>query len=185
MQTNIWSNYYFQTSRKLFMMNALEEAYWFGSKVNFGTLPVTPCGHDTDHSFGLFTFKLHTKIVYYERRNPWDILQQGQGQVGHSILKLCGHNKDFNFFTNHSQTSHISSLWQGEEHYEIWVAGSKFKFNFGPLPVQHCLHDTYYRLGLITFKFCILVVLKNTWFWITGLKVKVNFITMSMKPFWH
>ena len=41
-----------------------EEPYWFwvlGSKhkVNFGTLCIRPCGHDTDFSFCRITFKLH------------------------------------------------------------------------------------------------------------------------------
>ena len=41
-----------------------EEPYWFwvtGSKVkvNFGTLCIRPCGHDTDYSIYLITFKLH------------------------------------------------------------------------------------------------------------------------------
>ena len=41
-----------------------EEPYWFwvtGSKVrvNFGTLCIRPCGHDTDYSFCPITLKLH------------------------------------------------------------------------------------------------------------------------------
>ena len=41
-----------------------EGPYWFwfmGSKVkvNFGTLCIRPCGHDTDYSFCPITFKLH------------------------------------------------------------------------------------------------------------------------------
>ena len=41
-----------------------EETYWFGVtgskvKVDFGTLCIRPCGHDTDCSFCPITFKLH------------------------------------------------------------------------------------------------------------------------------
>ena len=41
-------------------------------KVNFGTLCIRPCGHDTDYSFCPITFKLYIKVVDDERRNPID-----------------------------------------------------------------------------------------------------------------
>ena len=30
-----------------------------GDKVNFGTLGIKPCGHDTEYSFSPIIFKLH------------------------------------------------------------------------------------------------------------------------------
>ena len=47
---------------KLCMMRG--GTYWFGVtgsnvKVNFGTLYIRPCGHNTDYSFCPITFKLH------------------------------------------------------------------------------------------------------------------------------
>ena len=41
-------------------------------KVNFGTLCIGPCGHDTDYSFRPITFRLHIQVVDDERRNPID-----------------------------------------------------------------------------------------------------------------
>ena len=36
--------------------------FWVvGSKVKFGTLPVKPCGHDTDYRFYPITLKLYVK----------------------------------------------------------------------------------------------------------------------------
>ena len=54
-----------------------EEPYWFwvtGSKVkvNFGTLCIRPCGHNSDFSFCPIAFKLHMHIHHDERRNPID-----------------------------------------------------------------------------------------------------------------
>ena len=59
-----------------------EEPYWFlvaGSKVkvNFGTLCLKPCGHDTDYSFCPITLKLYMHIVDDERKNPIDFGSQG------------------------------------------------------------------------------------------------------------
>ena len=65
-----------------------EEPYWFwvtGSKVkvNFGTLCIRPCGHDTDYSFCPITYKLHMHIHHDVRRNPIDFGSRvkGQGQL--------------------------------------------------------------------------------------------------------
>ena len=44
----------------------------FGSKVNFNTLCIKCCGHDTDNSFCPITFKLHMHVMDDERRNPID-----------------------------------------------------------------------------------------------------------------
>ena len=59
-----------------------EESYWFwvtGSKVkvNFGTLCIRPCGHNSDFSFCPITFKLHMHIHHDERRNPFDFGSRG------------------------------------------------------------------------------------------------------------
>ena len=47
-------------------------------KVNFGTLCINPCGHDTDYSFCPITFKLHMQVVDDERRKPIDFGSWGQ-----------------------------------------------------------------------------------------------------------
>ena len=90
-----------------------EEPYWFwvtGSKVkvNFGTLCIKPCGHnsnysfypitfklhmhihlghDTDYSFCPITFKLHMHIHHDVKRNPIDF--GSWGQRSRSTLALC------------------------------------------------------------------------------------------------
>ena len=60
-----------------------EEIYWFWVKrskvkVNFGTLCIRPCGHDSDYSFCPITFKFHMHIYHNERRNPIDFGLRGQ-----------------------------------------------------------------------------------------------------------
>ena len=47
---------------KLWMMRGgtlLISGHWSKVKVNFGTLCIRPCGHDTDYSLCPITFKLH------------------------------------------------------------------------------------------------------------------------------
>ena len=56
-------------------------------KVNFGTLCIKPCGHDTDYSFCPITIKLHMQVVDDERRNPIDF--GSGGQRSRSTLALC------------------------------------------------------------------------------------------------
>ena len=58
-------------------------------KVNFGTLYIKPCGHDTcsDYSFCPITFKLHMHIRHDERRNPIDFGLRSQ--KSRSTLTLC------------------------------------------------------------------------------------------------
>ena len=53
-------------------------------KVNFGTLSIKPCGHNTDHYFCPITFKLNRSVVHDERRNPIDF--GSQGQISRSTL---------------------------------------------------------------------------------------------------
>ena len=69
-----------------------EEPYRFwvtGSKVkvNFRTLYIKPCGHDSDYSFCPITFKLRMHICHDERRNPIDF--GSRGQRSRSTLALC------------------------------------------------------------------------------------------------
>ena len=45
------------------------------------------CGHDTDYSFCLITFKLHMQVVDDERMNPIDFWSKGQGQLLYSVYK--------------------------------------------------------------------------------------------------
>ena len=85
----LWARYrlqflpnYFQTSHAHCWWWE-EELYWFwvtGSKVkvNFCTLCIKPCGHDTDYSFTPITFKLHMSVVDGEKRNPIYFGPQGQ-----------------------------------------------------------------------------------------------------------
>ena len=47
-------------------------------KVNFGTLCIKPCVHDTDYSFTPNTFKLHMSVVDDEKKKYIDFGQQGQ-----------------------------------------------------------------------------------------------------------
>ena len=69
-----------------------EEPYliWFAGsrvKVNFGTLCIKPCSHNTGYSFCLITFKLHLQVVDNERRNPMDF--GSRGQRSSSTWALC------------------------------------------------------------------------------------------------
>ena len=66
------------------------KAFWVtGSKVkvNFGTLYIKPCGHDSDYSFCPITFELNMNICHDERRNPIDF--GSRGQRSRSTLALC------------------------------------------------------------------------------------------------
>ena len=82
-----------------------EEPYWFwvtGSKVkvNFGTLYIKPCGHDSDYSFCPITFKLHMHICNDERKNPIDFGSLGSKvkvNFGTLYIKPCGHDSDYSF----------------------------------------------------------------------------------------
>ena len=58
-------------------------------KVNFGTLYIKPCGHDTDCSFYPITFKLHMQVVDDERRNLFLLHHgvKGQGQLCYFVYK--------------------------------------------------------------------------------------------------
>ena len=56
-------------------------------KVNFGTLYIKPCGHDSDYSFCPITYTLHMHIHHDKRRNPIDFWSQGQRS--RSTLALC------------------------------------------------------------------------------------------------
>ena len=57
-------------------------------KVNFDTLPMKPCGQDTDYSFCTATFKLYTCQLLMMRGGTLMILGcgvKGQGQLWHSV----------------------------------------------------------------------------------------------------
>ena len=56
-------------------------------KVNFGTLCIIPCGHDSGYSFCPNTFKLHMLVVDDERKNSIDF--GSRGQRSRSTLSLC------------------------------------------------------------------------------------------------
>ena len=77
-----------------------EEPYWFwvtGSKVkvNFGTLCIRPCGHDSDYSFCPITFKFHMHIYLHERRNPIDLGSKVKVNFGSLCIRPYGHNTDY------------------------------------------------------------------------------------------
>ena len=80
-------------------------------KVNFCTLYIRPCGHDTDYRFRPITFKLHMQVVDEEWRNPIDFWSQGskgQGQLWHFLNKTLWAGYRLQFLPNHFQTSHVS-----------------------------------------------------------------------------
>ena len=63
-----------------------EEPYWFGVtgskvKVNFGTLCIRPCGHDTDYSFCPITFRCRVWMMMGET-----LLILGHGIIGQGQL---------------------------------------------------------------------------------------------------
>ena len=85
----LWTQYRLQFMSNHFQTSHVdcgwweEEPYWFwvtGSKVkvNFGTLSIRPCGHNTDYSLCPITFKLLMKVMDDEGRNPIDF-----GSWGH------------------------------------------------------------------------------------------------------
>ena len=122
-------------------------------QVNFDTLCIRPCGHDTDYSFYQITFKLYMYVAYDERRNPIDFGSQvkSQGQLWHSVYKTLWTRYRLQFLSHHFQTSHVGCGWWGEEPYWFWVTGSKFKVNFGTLCKRPCGHDTNNSFCPITF----------------------------------
>ena len=74
-----------------------EEPYWFWVtwskvKVNFGTLCIKPCGHDTDNSFCPIIFKLHAHCGWWEEGLFWFRLAGSKVKVNFSTLciKPCG-----------------------------------------------------------------------------------------------
>ena len=147
---------------KMWMMRG--GPYWFlvtGSKVkvNFGTLCIRPCGHDTYYSFCPITFNLHMTVVDHERRNPIDFVTGSKVKVnfGTLCIRPCGHDT-VQFLPNHFQTSHVSYGKWGEEPFWFWVTGSKVKVKFGTLCIRPCGHDTDYSFCPITYKLHIKVV---------------------------
>ena len=143
-----------------------EEPYWFWViwskvKVNFGTLCIKPCGHDSDYSFCPLTFKLYIHI-HHDERGTLLILGhgvKGQGQLWHFVyVRPCGHDTDFSFcpitfrLPNHFQTSHVSGGWWEKEPYWFVVTGSKVKVNFDSLCIRPYGHNRGYNLSPITFK---------------------------------
>ena len=136
-----------------------EEPYWFwvtGSKVkvNYGTLCIWPCGHNSDYSLCPITFKLHMHFTMM-RGGTLLILGhgvKGQGQLWHSVYKTLWTRYRLQFLPNHFQTSHVSCGWWKEESYLFGVTGSKVKVNFGSLCIRPYWHNTDYSLCPITFK---------------------------------
>ena len=62
-------------------------------KVNFGTLCIIHCGHNSNYSFCPITFKLHMHVYHDERRNPIDF--GSRGQRSRSTLALFVYPIDF------------------------------------------------------------------------------------------
>ena len=94
--------YHFQTSHVSYWWWE-EEPYWFGVtrskvKVNFGTLCIGPCGHNTDYSFCPINFKLHMWVVDGERRNPIDLESKVKVYFGTLCIRPCGHDTDYSIF---------------------------------------------------------------------------------------
>ena len=65
-------------------------------KVNFGTLCIRPCEHDTDYSFCPITFKLHMYVVD-DKKNPIDLGSKVKVNFGSLCIGPCGHNRDYSF----------------------------------------------------------------------------------------
>ena len=92
-----------------------EEPYWFWvtrSKVNvnFGTLCIRPCGHDTDYSFLPNHFQTsHISCGWWEEEPYW-FWVKGQGQLWHSVYKALWAQYRLQFLSNHFQTSHVGLL---------------------------------------------------------------------------
>ena len=98
MYKTMWTRYRLLFESNLFQTSHVscwsweEGPYWFwvtGSKVkvNFGTLCIRPCGHNTDHSLSWITFKLHMSLLDDMGGNPIDF--GSQGQRSSSILPTC------------------------------------------------------------------------------------------------
>ena len=118
-----------------------KEPYWFwvtGSKVkvNFGTLCIRPCGHDTDAVFAQSLSNFTCKL-WMMRGGTLLILGhgvKGQGQLWYSVYMTLWAQYRLQIKFNHFQTSHVSCGWWGEEPYWFWVTRSKVKVNFAPPP---------------------------------------------------
>ena len=99
----------------------MKETYWFwvtGSKVKFGTLSITHCGHDKGYSFCLISFKLHVQVVDDEREEIywfWGHGVKGQGQFFLFIYKNLWTWYRLQFKTNHFQisTNTFQVMWGG------------------------------------------------------------------------
>ena len=120
-----------------------EEPYWFrvvGSKVkvNFGTLCIKPCGHDTDYRFCPITFKLRMQVVDGASRNPIGFGSRGQ----RSTLGLCSWNlvdtMQATVFAR-SFSNFVSCWWWEERPYSFWVIGPIVVVNFAPARGCHAL----------------------------------------------
>ena len=162
--------------------------YWFwvmGSKVkvNFDTLCIKLCGHDTDCSFCPIIFKLHEQVVDNERRNPIDF--GSWGQMSRSTLTLCLHN-----FVGTMQTAVFSPI-SFILHMELWMMRGgtlliwghviKDQGQFDTLCIKLCGHHTdctfYQSLSNFT---CKLWTMRGEpyRFLVTGPKVKDTFDTL-------
>ena len=68
-------------------------------KVNFGTLCIRLCGHDTDYSFAQSLSKFTCKLWMMRGGNPIDF--GSRGQRSRLTLTLCvgpcGHDTDYSF----------------------------------------------------------------------------------------
>ena len=65
--------------------------------------PIKHRWYDTSYSFCLITFKLHTIVVFYERRIPIDYGSGFQGEIWCSFFKSRGHDTDYSFVKSHSK----------------------------------------------------------------------------------
>ena len=169
-----------------------EEPWVTGSKVkvNFGTICTRPCGHDSDYSFCLITFKLHMQVVDDERRNPIDC--GSRGQRSRSTLDLCirpcGHDSDYSFCPITFQSSHVICGWWEEEHYWFLVTRSMVKVNFGTLFIRPCGHnsDNSFALSLSNFA-CKLWMMRGETLLILchGVKGQRSILALCIRPCRH
>ena len=116
-----------------------EEPYWLwdtGSKVkvNFGTLCIRTCGHNTGTTVLAQSLSNFICNLWMMRGGTLLILGhrvKGQGQLWHSLYKALWAQYRLQFKSNYNQTSHVGCVWWGDEPYWFWVM-----VNFAPPPCE-------------------------------------------------
>ena len=163
-----------------------EGPYWFwvtGSnvKVNFCTLCLRPCGHDSDYSFLPNHFQTsHVSCGWWEEEPYWFWVRGSKVKVnfGTLCIRPCGHNIDYSFAQ--SLSNFTCKLWMMRRG-TLLILGHGVK---GQGQLWHSMFKTLwagYRLQFLLNHFqtshvsCGWLEEEPYWFWFMGSKVKVNF----------